>query len=172
MCQNQNAAYLASKKNLDVTNAVSSALKNAEFDKKSAPKVFIQSGQSSVLAKFKNFPSYRKVYTVDKQGITDIDGPAMKEIKKVADTVNVHKDALIMVNNFMTSNETFLVKKLHDANISVHVFALYNEFTSMPFDMYADPLVGLATFIDGLGVEGVVTDYPATARNYLSKYKS
>ncbi|KAL8152472.1 hypothetical protein V2J09_010232 [Rumex salicifolius] len=159
----ENAAYLASKKSLDITNAVALALKNTTLPKK----VLIQSAESSVLAMFKDSPSYQKVYYVDKKGVTAIDEAAVKEIKKVADSVMLAKDALITVIDFFTSNDTHLVKQMHDANISVHVGVMYNEFTTIPFDMFSDPLLNLATFIKGLGVDAVVTDYPATTRNYL-----
>ncbi|GKA14216.1 glycerophosphodiester phosphodiesterase GDPDL7 [Tanacetum coccineum] len=56
----QNAAYLASKKGLDIISAINNALKKANLDSKQ--QVLIQSDDTSVLAKFKSLaPSYQRV---------------------------------------------------------------------------------------------------------------
>lgn len=41
---------------------------------------------------------------------------------------------------------------------------------SIPFDCFSDPLVEMATYAVGLGVDGVITEYPATVSGYFSKY--
>jgi len=52
-------AYRASKKSLDIVDAVSTVLSNATFDKQAKQQVLIQSDDSSVLSKFKDIPSYK-----------------------------------------------------------------------------------------------------------------
>ncbi|CAK9175075.1 unnamed protein product [Ilex paraguariensis] len=62
-----NAAYLASEKVLSITDDVASALSNATFDKLSTQKVLIQSDDSSVLTKFKDVPTYRRVLNIEEK---------------------------------------------------------------------------------------------------------
>lgn len=59
---------------------------------------------------------------------------------------------------------------MHDANISVNVYQLRNEYVSLVFDFFSDPVVEVATFVQTVGVDGVITDYPGTANKYLSKF--
>ncbi|GKU87176.1 hypothetical protein SLEP1_g1621 [Rubroshorea leprosula] len=53
------------------------------------------------------------------------------------------------------------------ANISVFVSVLRNEYVSLAYDYFSDPIVELATYIAGLGVNGVITEFPGTASKYL-----
>ncbi|XP_021741895.1 glycerophosphodiester phosphodiesterase GDPDL7-like [Chenopodium quinoa] len=162
----QNAPYLASKKGLDIVGAVTTALSNATFDKQSTQQVMIQSDDTSVLAKFKEVPSYHRVYDI-MDIIGDAPKPSVDEIKKYADAVDVRRPSIFKSTAFFLSNFTKVVEEMHAANISVHVSPLYNEYTTLAFDFFADPLVELATLIEALKVDAVVTDYPATANAYL-----
>ncbi|XP_021774315.1 glycerophosphodiester phosphodiesterase GDPDL7-like [Chenopodium quinoa] len=164
----QNAPYLASKKGLDIVGAVTTALSNATFDKQSTQQVMIQSDDTSVLAKFKDFPSYQRVYDI-MNIIGDAPKPSVDEIKKYADAVDVRRPSIFKSIAFILSNFTKVVEEMHAANISVYVSPLYNEYTTLAFDFFADPLVELSTLIKALKVDAVVTDYPATANAYLSK---
>lgn len=58
---------LASKKGLDIVGAVSTALSNATFDKQVTQQVLIQSDDSSVLSKYKDISSYKRVFLVEDQ---------------------------------------------------------------------------------------------------------
>ncbi|KAK9698015.1 hypothetical protein RND81_08G076800 [Saponaria officinalis] len=162
----QNAAYLASKKGLDIVGAVTTALSNATFDKQLTQPVMIQSDDTSVLAKFKDFPSYQRVYTID-QFISDAPKSSVDEIKKYADAVDVRRASIFQSTGSFLTNFTKVVEEMHAVNVSVHVSTLYNEYTTQPFDVMADPIVELATLIEGLKVDAVVTEYPATANAYL-----
>uniref|UniRef100_A0A803N884 glycerophosphodiester phosphodiesterase n=1 Tax=Chenopodium quinoa TaxID=63459 RepID=A0A803N884_CHEQI len=162
----QNAPYLASKKGLDIVGAVTTALSNATFDKQSTQQVMIQSDDTSVLAKFKDFPSYQRVYDI-MNIIGDAPKPSVDEIKKYADAVDVRRPSIFKSIAFILSNFTKVVEEMHAANISVYVSPLYNEYTTLAFDFFADPLVELSTLIKALKVDAVVTDYPATANAYL-----
>ncbi|KAK4415049.1 Glycerophosphodiester phosphodiesterase GDPDL7 [Sesamum alatum] len=158
----KNAAYLASQKNLDIVGTVSSALSNATLDKQ---KVLIQSEDSSVLLKFKDNPSYQRVLYIH-ESISGAPGQVAQEVKKYADAVFVHRDAVVMpVDNF-AQNFTNTITAFHAANISVYVGILKNEFENFIFDYFSDPYVELATF-NSLKADGFVTDFPATADMFL-----
>ncbi|XP_019453338.1 PREDICTED: glycerophosphodiester phosphodiesterase GDPDL7-like [Lupinus angustifolius] len=162
-----NAAYLASKKGLDIVGAVSTALSNASFDKQSTQQVLIQSEDSSVLSKFKDIPSYKRVLLVG-EIISDAPRPTVDEIKKYADTVNLPKTSVITATTAsLLSGVTNVVKELKDANLTVFVHTLRNEYTSLAFDYWSDPNIEIATYVQTGRVDGFVTDFPATASRYL-----
>ncbi|KMT03575.1 hypothetical protein BVRB_8g192510 [Beta vulgaris subsp. vulgaris] len=161
-----NAPYLASKKGLDIVGAVTTALSNATLDKQSTQQVMIQSDDTAVLAKFKEVPKYRRVYVI-KDIISDAPKPSVDEIKKYADAVDVRRPSIVKSTASFLSNFTKVVEEMHAANLSVHVSTLYNEYTTLAFDFFSDPMIELATLIEGLKVDAVVTEYPATANAYL-----
>ncbi|CAN7122030.1 unnamed protein product [Brassica rapa subsp. narinosa] len=158
----QNAAYLASKKGLGIVDAVKSALTSSKLDKK----VLIQSDDSSVLDSFKTVPQYTRVLSIDKE-IGDAPKPTIEEIKKHADAVNVLRSSLVTISQSFATGKTKVVEAMHKGNISVYVSVLRNEYLSITFDYFSDPTVELATFIAGNGVDGVITEFPATATRYL-----
>lgn len=147
---------------------VSTALSNATFDKQSLQKVLIQSDDSSVLLKFKDIPSYERVFYLE-ESISGAPDQVAQEVKKYADAVFVHRDAIMVASNNFAFNFTKTVPALHAANISVYVGVLKNEFENLIFDYLSDPYVELSTF-DFQQVDGFVTDYPATANMFVSKY--
>ncbi|KAG2310848.1 hypothetical protein Bca52824_022405 [Brassica carinata] len=158
----QNAAYLASKKGLGIVDAVKSALTKSTLDKK----VLIQSDDSSVLDSFKDVPQYTRVLSIDKE-IGDAPKPTIEEIKKHADAVNILRSSLVTISQSFATGKTKVVEAMHKGNISVYVSVLRNEYLSITFDYFSDPTVELATFIAGNGVDGVITEFPATATRYL-----
>lgn len=163
----QNAGYLASNKGLDIVSTVTSVLSNATFDKQSTQQVMIKSDDTSVLAKFKEeFPTYRRVYRME-EIISDAPKASVDEIKKYADAVDVRRPSIFRSAGFFVANFTNVVDQMHAGNISVHVSTLYNEYTAIAFDFFADPLIELATLVETLKVDAIVTDYPATANAYM-----
>lgn len=160
----QNAAFLASK-GLDIVGTVSAALSNATLDKQPAQKVLIQSDDSSVLLKFKDVPSYQRVFYLQ-ESISGAPEQVAQEVKKYADAVLVHRDAIVVASNNFAFNFTKTVPALHAANVSVYVGVLKNEFENLIFDYLSDPYVELATFYLQQ-VDGFVTDYPATANSFV-----
>ncbi|CAM8942496.1 unnamed protein product [Rhodiola kirilowii] len=162
----ENAAYLASKKGLDIVHAVTEALSNATLDKQTTQKVLIQSDDTSVLAQFQNAPTYQRVLMI-KEIISNIEKPAVEEIKKHANAINVLRASLVASTMAFTTAQTNVVQEMHAANISVYAHTFRNEYVVLPFDFFADPMVELATYIAGLGVDGVVVDFPSTANAYL-----
>ncbi|KAG2280376.1 hypothetical protein Bca4012_048658 [Brassica carinata] len=162
----QNAAYLASKKGLGIVDAVKSGLTNSTLDKQSTQKVLIQSDDSSVLSSFEAVPPYTRVLSIDKE-IGDAPKPSVDEIKKHAEAVNLKRSSLDTISESFATGKTNVVEEMHKGNISVYVSVLRNEYISIAFDYFSDPTVELATFIAGNGVDGVITEFPATATRYL-----
>ncbi|WCJ29874.1 Glycerophosphodiester phosphodiesterase GDPDL6 [Euphorbia peplus] len=164
----ENAAYLASKKGLDIITAVSKALTNATFDKQSTQQVLIQSDDTSVLSKFQNVPAYKRVFFL-KNEISDAPAKPVEEIKKYADAVNLPRFSIIpTTDDGFGESPTKVVEEMHRANLTVYVSVLRNEYGAIPFDFFADSTVELSTYFSGMGVDGVITEYPATANRYLS----
>ncbi|KAL0729259.1 hypothetical protein Bca4012_025352 [Brassica carinata] len=151
-----------SKKGLGIVDAVKSALTKSTLDKK----VLIQSDDSSVLDSFKDVPQYTRVLSIDKE-IGDAPKPTIEEIKKHADAVNILRSSLVTISQSFATGKTKVVEAMHKGNISVYVSVLRNEYLSITFDYFSDPTVELATFIAGNGVDGVITEFPATATRYL-----
>ncbi|PIA45741.1 hypothetical protein AQUCO_01600175v1 [Aquilegia coerulea] len=161
----ENAPYLASKKGFSITDVVAKALVNATFDKQVTQQVFIQSDDSSVLSYFKNVTSYKKILNI-KEVIGSVPVESLDEIKKVADGVMLRRQSIIKDENGFSVGATDITKKMKAANISTYVGVLRNEFSVIPLDFDTDPTIELATYIYSMEVDGVVTDYPATASAY------
>ncbi|KAJ6857376.1 glycerophosphodiester phosphodiesterase GDPDL6-like [Populus alba x Populus x berolinensis] len=162
----ENAAYLASQKGLDIVSAVNTAFGNATFGKQSTQKVLIQSDDTSVLSKFKNVPAYSRVLYL-KDEISDAPRKPVEEIKKYADAVTLPRFSIVPTVNGFTTGTTKVVNEMQAANISVYVSVLRNEFITLPFDYFSDPTIEIATYTSGIGVDGIITEYPATASRYL-----
>lgn len=159
----ENAAYLAEKQGLSVTDAVTEALGKAGYNK-TTQKVMIQSANSSVLKKFKG-KSYDLVYEVD-ETIRDATNSTITEIKSFASSVLVAKGSVYSIHGGFLVSATDVVPKLHAFNMSVYAKRFANEFVSQAWDFFSDPIVELNTFSTAAGVDGVVTDYPQTAVSY------
>ncbi|CAN1315466.1 Glycerophosphodiester phosphodiesterase GDPDL7, partial [Linum perenne] len=162
----ENVAYLASKKGLDVVTTVRKALSKASFDKQSSQKVFIQSDDTSVLDKFKNEGSYKRVLMV-KEEISNIPKDTAEEIKKYADVVTLTRYSIIPTDRGFTLNYTNAVQSLQSVNLSVFVSTLNNEYITLAFDFFADPIVEIATYAKQVAVNGTITEYPRTASKYM-----
>ncbi|KAL5100973.1 hypothetical protein RYX36_005300 [Vicia faba] len=162
----ENAAYLASKKGLDIVGTISAALSNATFDKQATQQVLIQSDDSSVLSKYKGIPSYKRVLLVENK-IGDATKESVDEIKKYAEAVNLRKTSLVKASGSLLTGMTNVVKEMKDANLTVYVHTLRNEFISLAFDYWSDPNVEISTYIHSAKVDGIITDFPATTSRYL-----
>ncbi|KAK8947176.1 putative glycerophosphoryl diester phosphodiesterase 2 [Platanthera zijinensis] len=162
----QNAAYLASKKGFDVVDAVSTALANASYSNDTTRRVLIQSDDTSVLSAFKKNPNYERVLLILEQ-VGDTPKSTVEEIKQFADAVNVIRSSLMAFNGAFISSYTDVVTEMQNSNVSVYVSVLRNEFTTIAYDFFSDPVVEIATLVNGLGVDGLITEFPATARAYL-----
>jgi len=120
-----------------------------------------------VLSKFQNVPAYTRVLYLEDE-ISDAPKTPVGEIKKYADAVTLPRFSIVPTIDGFTTATTKVVNEMHAANISVYVTVLRNEFVTLAFDYFADPTIEIATYTSGIGVDGIITEYPATASRYLS----
>ncbi|RDX63678.1 Glycerophosphodiester phosphodiesterase GDPDL3, partial [Mucuna pruriens] len=161
----KNAAYLADKQGLSVTDAVINALKTAGYDKPGSQKVYIQSTNSSVLERFKGQTNYDLVYKID-ETVGDAANAAVKDIKSFASSVIVSKESVFPSNAQFLLSSSNIVPKLKAANLSVFVETFSNEFVSQAWDFYSDATVEINSYIQGSEIDGIITDFPKTANRY------
>ncbi|XAR56756.1 Glycerophosphodiester phosphodiesterase [Bertholletia excelsa] len=161
----EDAAYLAQKQGLSITDAVLDALKNVGSSNQTAKKVMIRSSNSSVLVKFKEESKYDLVYMVD-ENIRDAENSTITEIKKFASSVVLSKDSVFPENQLFMTGMTDIVTKLQSFNLSVYAEIFRNEFVSQPWDFYSDATVEINNYVMGAGVDGVITEFPETAAKY------
>ncbi|TXG67441.1 hypothetical protein EZV62_008716 [Acer yangbiense] len=144
----QNAAYLAEKQGLGVTDAVMKALKDGDYDNQTDLKVMIQSTNSSVLMKFKDNDKYEIVYKIE-ESIRDASNASVEDIKKSADSVVINKESVFPLNAAFLTN---------------------NEFISQAWDFFSDATVEINSFVlgtgTGTGINCVITGFPETAARY------
>ncbi|KAI3843268.1 hypothetical protein MKX03_000581 [Papaver bracteatum] len=130
----KNAAVLANK-GFDISEIVSSALTNATLDKQSTQQILIQSDDTSVLTKFKNVPTYKRVLTIV-ETISNVTQQSVDEVKKFADAVVVNRPSTVVLAAYFTKEFTDVVKEFQDANLTVYITTLTNEFTSIAMDFF------------------------------------
>lgn len=163
----QNASYLAEKQGLGVTDVVLDTLTKARLNDEK--KVMIRSSDSAVLSKFKGSSEYELVYLVD-EDVRDILNSTILEIKKFASSVVVSKKSVYPVDKAFLTAATDVVPKLQAFNLSVYVQLFQNEFPSQPWDFFSDPYLEINQHYSDMKINGVITDYPATAARYKSEF--
>ncbi|KAG6384099.1 hypothetical protein SASPL_156104 [Salvia splendens] len=136
----ENAAYLAEKQGLGVTDVVLDTLSKAGFNNQTGKKVMIRSSDSAALSKFKSSSKYELVYLVD-EDVRDILNSTILEIKKFASSVVVSKKSVFPTDDAFATHDTIVVPKLQAYNLSVYVQFFRNEFVSHPWDFFSDPYV-------------------------------
>ncbi|ONK70122.1 uncharacterized protein A4U43_C05F30490 [Asparagus officinalis] len=161
----ENAAYLAENIGYSVTDSVIKALKDAGFHNQTVQEVVIQSTNSSVLTKFKKQTSYSCIYRVD-ESISNADSASLADIKKFATSVAINKDSVYPRSEAFITGQTDLVKNLQSAGFSVFVYVLTNEYVSQPWDFFSDPTTEINSFVQGTGVDGIITEFPGTSTRY------
>uniref|UniRef100_A0A2N9FD13 glycerophosphodiester phosphodiesterase n=1 Tax=Fagus sylvatica TaxID=28930 RepID=A0A2N9FD13_FAGSY len=161
----ENAAYLAEELGLSVTQAVKDALSKANYDNKVAPRVMIQSRSSSVLMQFKDKTKYERVYMVE-ENIRDALNSTVEDIKQFADSVTVSKTSVFPENMAFVTGVTDIVSKLQSFKLPVYVETFSNEFVSQAWDFFSDATVEINSYVTGVNVDGVITDFPKTAARY------
>ena len=147
---------------------VSTTMSDAHMEKESTLDVYIRSDDTSVLTAFKtNFPTFIRVLTVDgKYG--EVPKKVADEIKIYADAVAVPRSALVEITNYFTVRNTGVVAQLKSADLSVFVYVIRNEYVSLAFDYYSQASLEISTYVDFFHVDGVITDFPYTAKRYIS----
>ncbi|WOK92005.1 hypothetical protein Cni_G00696 [Canna indica] len=159
------AMFMAEELGFSVTDAVISALDDAGYNNQTALEVMILSTNSSVLVEFKQKTKYKLVYKID-ESIRDAIASSITDIKEFADAVAIAKQSVYPVRDQFTTQQTDIVFKLQAAGLDVYAYLFQNEFVSQPWDFFSDATVEINTYIQGAGVDGIITDFPATARSY------
>lgn len=108
------------------------------------------------------------MYEVDEL-IQEADNSTVEDIRKFADYVAIQKYSVFTENQLFLTGSTDLVDKLHAFNLSVYVYLFRNEFVSQAWDFYTDPYVEINNYFQAAGVDGIITDFPATGRGYMGK---
>ncbi|XP_073029244.1 glycerophosphodiester phosphodiesterase GDPDL3-like [Primulina eburnea] len=161
----ENAAYLAEKQGLGVVDSVMDALSKAGYNKETSKKIMIKSSDSAVLLKFKTNTSYELVYLVD-EDISDIFNSTISKIKTFASSVVVSKKSVFPSNKGFLTGNTTVVEKLQAFNLLVYVQLFQNEYVSQAWDYFSDAYVEINSHVFSKGINGVITDFPATAARY------
>lgn len=149
-----------------VVDSVISSLNNAGYNKTTL-EVMIQSSDSAVLLRFKQLTKYKLVYQIEKS-IRDAINSSVANIKTFANAVALDKLSIYPSTQLFTAGETGLVSQLHAAGLDVYAYVLRNEFVSQPWDFLSDATVEINAYVVGAGVDGIITDFPGTARRYKS----
>ncbi|XP_051128603.1 glycerophosphodiester phosphodiesterase GDPDL4-like [Andrographis paniculata] len=172
----ENAAYLAENQGLGVTDIVLDTLNKAGYNNRTTRRTMIKSSESAVLKKIKSSSSnYELVYEVDKN-IRDISNDTILAIKTFASAVVVSKNSVFSSDGGILTSDTKVVPKLHDFKLPVYVSTFRNEYVSQAWDYFSDPYMEINTHVNYMEVDGVITEYPATAsrfrRNRCLGYKT
>lgn len=162
----EHAAFMAEELGFGVVDAVIKGLDDSGYSKQTAQNVMIQSTNSSVLVKFKQETKYNLVYMIE-EDVRDAAPSSLADIKKFANAVSVStKSVFPQSHYYLTGQPSNIVPSLQSAGLQVYVYVLMNEFGSQPNDFFADATVQINAYVRGANVDGVITDFPATAHRY------
>ena len=167
----QHAAFVVEELGFDMVDTVIKTLGDAGYNNQTAQKVMIQSTNSSVLEKFKQQTKYDLVYMINEE-VRDAAPSSLTDIKKFASAVSVDTGSVFPESHHFTMYKTNLVQTLQNAGLSVYVYTLMNEFASQAYDFFSDPTVQINWYVTAAGVDGLITEFPATARRYKCKLLS
>ncbi|GJT70288.1 glycerophosphodiester phosphodiesterase GDPDL3 [Tanacetum coccineum] len=165
----KNAAYLAGKQGLNVTDAVMGVLNTSRIYKQKSKRILIESSDSAVLKLFKARSNRHELVNEVNEDIRDVLNSTIADISKFANSVIIGKESVFPHNQGFLGNQTDVVAKFQAFKLPVYVQFMNNEYVSQPWDFFSDPYVEINTYVNGAGVNGVITDYPATADRYRVK---
>lgn len=161
----QNARAIALARNLSIVDPVISALNKSGYNSMTN-RIMIQSDDSAVLMKFKQLTKFKLVYSVEETDVS-IPDSTIKEIKAFSDAVVIRRETVFPASSSYLLGVTDTVERMHNYNMSVFIFLLRNEFAALAFDYIADPTLEIHSYVSLAKVDGLITDFPATARAYM-----
>ncbi|KAI3971817.1 hypothetical protein MKW92_046725 [Papaver armeniacum] len=161
----QHAAYLAEKQGLGITDAVIDVLNKSGYKNGTTKNVIIQSTNKAVLTAFKAQSRYKRLYMID-EDISFVDDSSIKDIQSFADSVAISKESIFTSEQLFLTGSTKVVPRLKSFNLTVYAYLFRNEFVSQAWDFFSDPNVEITSYVQGGGIDGVITDFPATAASY------
>lgn len=169
----QNAYYLRTEHNLDMVNAVVTALTKANLTNVN-DQIMIASEDSSALASIKNLvPSIKLVYNVpyNPNSPISVTSPVLQEIKKYANIVALDRRLVdpIDPNGSFLLSKTNVVSIAQALNMTVFYVSLSNEFNGFALDYRSDPILQIYSIIQEYNMDGFLTDHPKTLYNFLNK---
>ena len=138
--------------------------------------VYIQSFDAAVLRALASRTTLPLVQLVGSED--DLLTPrGLREVSTYAQVLGPRKD--LIGTRHGTGGSGSLVDRAHEVGLSVHVWTFRNENAFLTPEhrrgenaaTFGDPLAEYATFLD-LGVDGVFTDYPDTARSAVAAQAS
>ncbi|RRT51621.1 hypothetical protein B296_00007110 [Ensete ventricosum] len=162
------AAFIAEQLGFSVIDLVISALNDAGYNNQTALEVMILSTNSSVLVEFRQKTKFKLVYKID-ESIRDAVASSIVEIKEFADAVAIDRQSVYPVTQQFTTSQTDIVPKLQNAGLAVYAYLFQNEFVAQPWDFFSDATVEINSYVQGAGVDGLITDFPATASAYKTR---
>ncbi|MBD2567473.1 glycerophosphodiester phosphodiesterase [Anabaena lutea] len=113
---------------------------------------------------------YDFVVNGDHRTYQDLVNPTeLIEIAKYAQAIGVNKHLVVpQDSNGKLLSPTSLVNDAHQTNLKVHAWTFRNEDFFLPFDFKQNPQGEYEMFFS-LGIDGVFSDYPDTAKSQLTK---
>lgn len=90
-------------------------------------------------------------------------------MKKFASSVIIGKRSVFPTDQLFLTGATEVVPKLQAFDLAAYVEPFSNEFVSQAWDFFSDPYVEINTFSTAMGINAIITDYPATSARYKSK---
>ncbi|XP_074576447.1 glycerophosphodiester phosphodiesterase GDPDL4-like [Curcuma longa] len=161
----EHAAFMAEELSYGVIDAVISALQVAGYDNQTAVQVMIMSTNSSVLIEFQERTNYKLVYKVE-EFISGADSSTLADIKRFADAVAIDRQSIYPESAQFITKSTDVVSKFQAAGLAVYVYVFRNEFVAQPWDFFSDATVEINSYVEGIKVDGIITDFPGTAGRY------
>lgn len=158
---------------LSLEERLVAVLKAQRWDAADAP-VFIQSFEVNNLKRLRQMTKVRLVQLLSPDGRPADDSPrsyaemvtpeGLKDIASYAAGIGANQRLIVPADKSGTlGTPTSLVRDAHAAGLLVHVWTLRNEPTFLAFGYGGDPIREHVQFTE-LGVDGIFTDFPDTAR--------
>ncbi|KAJ3707420.1 hypothetical protein LUZ61_011125 [Rhynchospora tenuis] len=161
----EDVAFIQEKLGIDVLSAVTTAVTQAGYGNETSLQVNVLSTDSAVLTKLRQDTKYKLIYKIP-TNIRDASTASVADIKLFADAVAINKYSVYPEDRHFITNETNIMNRLQSAGLKVYGYGFMNEFVAQAWDFFADATVELNTYYKGAGIDGFITDFPATARRY------